>query len=111
MKENEAGSLTKEETGETTKKPRVLLIIFTVILASIDIFYCFFISYLESGGDGNYIFGYVLGLFLLPTIIVAIFQIWKRFRNPRSIWRIIFRVFLIIFVCNITSFNNILLKL
>lgn len=47
--------------------------------------------------------GNLMGMFLMPLIVMLLFQIGKRFRNPRSRWSIFFYTGLFFLVVNILS--------
>ena len=52
-----------------------------------------------AGADVSYSIGYITGqTLLLPLLVVGLFQIGKRFRNPRSQTKILFWTSLLVFV-------------
>jgi hypothetical protein len=55
--------------------------------------------------------GHLIGVYLLPMIIMLLFQIGKQFRNPRSRWTIFMNAGIFFLVANIFSaINKVLTK-
>lgn len=88
-------------------KPGIVLIIFTFIIVCVNIFLCLVVAP-SQGAEGSYAMGYIVGrVFIFPVIIVALFQIGKRFRNFRSQTKIFFWSSFLVFLSLLGNMSSI----
>lgn len=61
----------------------------------------------DPGRDVSHLIGYISGRVLIaPLIVVALFQIGKRYRNPRSQIKVLFWASLVVLVSLLGSFAS-----
>jgi len=96
------------DEGIISFEASAILKLFCVFLALTLIFLGAIHQYIESGGRMPETVGGAIGGVIWPLFVVGIFQIWKRFRNQKSRYKIFMWTALVILVSMLLTFISLL---
>jgi len=88
---------------ENKRKPSIIFIVITLIMWGANSFLAFY------NGQGSIIY-IVFNTLMIPIVITSLFSISKRYRNPKSIVKIIFYTSIIVLFSSIVDFILLLAK-
>lgn len=74
----------KVSTAEIDKKPSILRVLIMLVFYALFMYLSWIVTALESPQNGGFLIGQLVGAFIVPIIIVCLFQGFKRFRNSKS---------------------------